>query len=61
VDPDASSCGHANCDESAFAAHVLTSHWPNPPGLIGNHCRNGRLDYDETASDTGGVCDALGR
>jgi hypothetical protein len=60
-DPDSPSCGQANCDETAFAAHVLTAHWPAPPGLIGNHCRNGRTDYDETASDRGGVCDALGR
>jgi hypothetical protein len=59
ADPDAPSCGQVNCDEAAFAAHVLTVHWPND--LVGNHCRNGRTDYDETAPDTGGVCDELGR
>ena len=61
VDPDAPSCGTANCEGEGFAAHVLTSHWPGPPGLIGNHCRNGRADYDETGADSGGVCDELGR
>lgn len=61
VDPDAPTCGQARCDETAFAAHVLTRHWPTDPPLIGNHCRNGRTDYDETAPDRGGVCDALGR
>ena len=60
-DPDAPSCGLASCEEASFARHVLTSHWPSDPGLIGNHCRNGRVDYDETAPDTGGVCDELGR
>lgn len=61
LDPDAPSCGQATCDDAAFAAHMLTSHWPAEPGLIGNHCRNGRADYDETAPDAGGVCDELGR
>jgi hypothetical protein len=61
VDPDATSCGHASCDDAAFAGHVLSAHWPDEPGLVGNHCLNGRTDYDETAPDAGGVCDALGR
>src|SRR5262249_43012855 len=65
LDPDAPSCGQTNCDETAFAAHVLTTHWPTErptePGIIGNHCRNGRTDFDETAPDVGGVCDRLGR
>lgn len=61
IDPDAPDCGRARCDEEAFARHVLTAHWPLQPGLIGNHCRNGRQDFDETAPDAGGVCDALGR
>lgn len=60
IDPDAASCGQARCDEAAFAAHLLTTHWPSQ-GLIGNHCRNARTDYDETARDSGGVCDQLGR
>ena len=60
LDPDAASCGGRGCDQLSFAAHVLTTHWPSQPGLIGNHCRNGRADYDETAVDSGGVCDALG-
>jgi hypothetical protein len=61
VDPDAQSCGQANCSDATFAPHVLTTHWPDPPGLVGNHCRNGRMDFDETAVDAGGVCDQLGR
>jgi hypothetical protein len=61
VDPDAPACGEPSCDEATFTAHVLTSHWPSAPGLAGNHCRNGRMDFGETAPDTGGICDALGR
>lgn len=61
TDPDAPDCGRTSCDEEAFARHVLTSHWPPEPGLIGNHCRNGRQDFDETGPDSGGVCSALGR
>lgn len=60
-DPDAPSCGDGNCSEDTFAAHLFAAHWPNAPGLIGNHCRNHRADFDETAVDTGGVCDHLGR
>jgi hypothetical protein len=60
-DPDAASCGDASCDADAFAAHIFVAHWPAGAGLIGNHCRNGQTDYDESASDMGGVCDALGR
>lgn len=61
LDPDAASCGQARCDETTFDAHVLMTHWPSEPGVIGNHCRNGRTDYDESAPDRGGVCDQLGR
>lgn len=60
-DPDAPACGRAQCDEDAFAAHVLSAHFPRQPGLVGNHCRNGEQDFDETAPDVGGVCDQLGR
>lgn len=59
-DPDAPSCGDEGCDAEAFAGHIFAAHWPTGAGLIGNHCRNGQQDYDETAPDTGGVCDALG-
>lgn len=59
-DPDAPSCGDVRCDGEAFAAHIFEAHWPTGAGLIGNHCRNGRKDYDEVAADTGGVCDELG-
>ena len=61
LDPDAPNCGRANCDETSFAAHVLTAHWPSAPGLVGNHCRNGQADYDETGPDVGGVCSRIGR
>jgi len=60
-DPDAASCGSSNCSDAAFAAHVFAAHWPSAPGLTGNHCRNQRLDEDETAPDSGGVCDRLGQ
>jgi hypothetical protein len=61
VDPDASTCGNPSCDPEAFPTHIFEAHWPTAAALIGNHCRNGRQDYDETAADEGGVCDALGR
>jgi hypothetical protein len=61
TDPDAPECGRTRCDEAAFAQHVLTAHWPRQPGLVGNHCRNGRQDFDETGPDVGGVCGVLGR
>jgi hypothetical protein len=59
-DPDAASCGSSNCSDETFAAHVFSAHWPSSPGLTGNHCRNHRLDFDETSVDAGGVCDRLG-
>jgi len=59
-DPDATSCGSSNCSDDAFAAHVFAAHWPDEPGLTGNHCRNQRTDFDETSPDAGGVCDRLG-
>ncbi len=60
-DPDAPSCGNSSCSDDAFASHVFAAHWPSAPGLTGNHCRNRRMDFDETAPDVGGVCDRLGR
>jgi hypothetical protein len=29
--------------------------------FVGNHCRNGVMDYTEEAVDSGGICDLLGR
>jgi hypothetical protein len=60
-DPDAPSCGDSTCSDDAFAGHVFSAHWPSAPGLVGNHCRNGRMEFDETSVDAGGVCDRLGR
>lgn len=62
VDPDVSSCGHATCpDAAAFAQHILEKHWPRGRGFDGNDCDDGRMDFDETGVDRGGVCDLIGR
>lgn len=61
-DPDAPSCGAAQCaDLDAFYRHVLAVHWPRGRSYNGNHCSDGRMDHGETGVDTGGVCDLLGR
>jgi len=62
VDPDASSCGRATCpDAQAFYLHILEKHWPRGRGFDGNYCDDGRIDFDETGVDRGGVCDLIGR
>ena len=62
IDPDASSCGQATCsDAQAFYLHILEKHWPRGRGFDGNWCDDGRMDFDETAVDRGGVCDLIGR
>lgn len=62
VDPDASSCGDAQCvSGEAFLTHIFDAHWPADRAVVGNHCRNLRQDFDETGIDQGGVCDRLGR
>jgi hypothetical protein len=67
LDPDSSSCGDTSClaGDAAlrFAVHVLGEHWPRGFDVVGNHCRNGRLDaaFGELSVDQGGVCDLLGR
>jgi hypothetical protein len=63
-DPDWIDCGNTACrggDQSAYYRHLFEAHWGKGRGLIGNHCQNGRADYDETSIDAGGVCDLLGR
>jgi len=61
IDPDASSCGEATCpDLAAFYAHILARHWPRGRGFDGNYCDDGRMDFDETGVDRGGVCDLIG-
>lgn len=62
IDPDASSCGQATCpDAQAFYLHILEKHWPRGRGFDGNWCDDGRMDFDETGVDRGGVCDLIGR
>jgi hypothetical protein len=62
VDPDVSSCGDPQCaNGDAFLAHIFDAHWPDEPGVIGNHCRNAVQDFDETSIDQGGICDRIGR
>lgn len=58
-DPDASTCGERCQFGDEFASHVLRAHFP--ASFIGNHCRNGVMDWDETDVDAGGVCDRVGR
>ncbi len=62
TDPDVATCGQAACpDSAAFYAHILVNHWPRGRGFDGNYCDDGRMDFDETAVDRGGVCDLIGR
>jgi len=62
-DPDAPTCGDDRCEgtDNDYVGHVLTDHWPRGREFVGNHCRNGRADFDETDVDVGGVCEVLGR
>jgi len=60
-DPDSPNCGTSSCDTTRFLGHILEAHWPQGQTFVGNHCRNGRLDFDEVTVDGGGVCDLLGR
>jgi hypothetical protein len=62
TDPDVVTCGQAACpDVAAFYAHILAAHWPRGRAFDGNYCDDGRIDFDETAVDRGGVCDLIGR
>jgi hypothetical protein len=65
IDPDSPTCGDSSCNGSVsrFMSHILSKHWPKGLDLVGNHCRNGKMDtaFDETAIDSGGVCDLIGR
>lgn len=40
--------------------HVLGIHFSSTHTIIGNSCRNGRRDFDETGVDTGGQCSVYG-
>jgi hypothetical protein len=60
-DPDAPACGQAMCpDTNAYDVHLLTKHWPRGHVFNGNSCSDGRMDRDETAIDSGGICDLIG-
>lgn len=60
-DPDAPACGQSSCPDSlAFFQHVLSAHWPRTVPYNGNYCADGRMDYDETGVDSGGICDLIG-
>jgi hypothetical protein len=62
TDPDASTCGASSCaDRDAFYSHVLSAHWARGRPFNGNYCADGRMDFDETAVDSGGRCDLIGR
>jgi len=61
-DPDVSTCGRGACpDLDTFYTHILSAHWPRGRAYSGNHCSDGRMDFDETAIDEGGLCDVIGR
>jgi hypothetical protein len=44
-----------DCDFEWFE-HLLSVHYNPKTNLIGNHCRNGKKDFDETEIDIGGKC-----
>jgi hypothetical protein len=59
-DPDAPACGASSCqDQDAYYAHMLTAHWARGRPFNGNYCSDGRMDFDETAVDSGGRCDLI--
>ncbi len=65
-DPDFEACGQnwGNYCESVkpedcnliWHKHILTEHYNTGTNLIGNYCRNGKQDFDETGIDCGGKC-----
>lgn len=59
-DPCSPSCGSGDCASDEHLSHVLSAHWKRGRDLVGNYCRNGRQDSDETGVDRGGACSRLG-
>ncbi len=54
-DPDVASCGSSSCsDLGAYHSHVLQTHYNPAWRVVGNHCRDGKKDMDETGVDCGG-------
>ncbi len=57
TDPDWSSCGPGSCaSPDAFIDHIFNTHYNSGYAVIGNHCRDGRKDFNETGVDSGGWC-----
>ena len=51
-------CVHAGEVEGAMSwyEHVIVAHYPRGIDFVGNHCRDGRMDFGETGVDRGGPC-----
>lgn len=51
-------CIHAGevGDEISWYEHVIRAHYPGNIQFIGNFCRDGRQDFNETGVDSGGQC-----
>lgn len=58
-DPDSPACGGSCTIE--FNSHVLSAHYDFSLQYVGNHCRDGRLDYGEVTVDQGGACGGVAR
>jgi hypothetical protein len=57
VDPDFPACGETDCGAgSTVNRHMLRVHWTAGRRLVGNHCRDGVRDFEETGVDAGGDC-----
>lgn len=57
TDPCSYYCGMPECvDGNIWHEHVLSEHYNPSTKLIGNYCRNGKQDFDETGVDCGGKC-----
>jgi hypothetical protein len=54
-DPDWYACGLPACpDLHGWNAHILGAHYDYSHVYLGNHCRDGIQDFDETGVDVGG-------
>jgi hypothetical protein len=59
-DPDFVNCGTADCGGNDLVnSHILSEHWDPAFAFFGNHCKNGRQDYDETSVDSGPSCSLM--
>jgi hypothetical protein len=56
-DPDWEGCGLSVCpDADAWNWHLLGQHYDFSRPYVGNHCRDGVMNFGETAIDNGGDC-----